>query len=134
MSAICRGCQKPIVWAETGDGKKIPLDPSAPVYRIDGGLAVLIERKARELQGGAMVSHFSTCAKAGDFGSSRGIVEAVKVCVRDRVAVDFGHQEGVAILGTGWAVLAAAADFEDAVAHHIIAKNRGGTDAPTDPA
>lgn len=63
MSAFCKGCNKPIVWGLTEDGKRIPLDPSAPVYVRDGEVV----RRERL----AMVSHFATCPKANDFSASK---------------------------------------------------------------
>lgn len=64
----CRGCGKAIVWAETSDGKKIPLDPTPPVYRAREGAGhgeVIATRHPD-----AAVTHFATCPKAADF--SRG--------------------------------------------------------------
>jgi hypothetical protein len=71
----CKGCGAPMIWAETEDGKAIPLDPSAPVYRVLSHDAsgtpkvklVPLEDGEREV----MVSHFKTCPKAGDFGRGR---------------------------------------------------------------
>lgn len=66
--STCRGCNREIVWGTTEDGKKIPLDPSAPVYvtiREDAGGELLVRQTHR-----AMVSHFKTCAKASQFSSS----------------------------------------------------------------
>lgn len=65
----CRGCQKNIRWGIMPDGKKIPLDPSAPVYSIvAGSLAgegeLKIERHAT-----ALVSHFKTCPQACQFSA-----------------------------------------------------------------
>jgi len=67
----CKGCGKPIVWADIVDesgiitGKKVPLDPKPPVYVFDGNNA--------ERHRSAMVSHFATCSKANDFiGSKKG--------------------------------------------------------------
>ena len=73
MSA-CRGCGKEIIWGEyektvaPGEMKdiRVPMDPSAPVYRIVGTAGsdgtVRIERDKA-----AMVSHFATCPKASQF-------------------------------------------------------------------
>lgn len=65
----CKGCGKKIVWGVTDEGKKIPLDPSAPVYYVsdetvdsDFGPTPKIERERQH-----MVSHFKTCPKASDF-------------------------------------------------------------------
>ena len=63
----CRGCGKEIVWGETADGKKIPLDPRAPVYGI-----VTIRGQSEIVRTTlAMVSHFATCPKANDFSASK---------------------------------------------------------------
>lgn len=62
----CKGCGATIVWGETADGKKIPLDPSAPVYEIDPVHPTKCERTKT-----AMVSHFKTCPKADQFSGSR---------------------------------------------------------------
>lgn len=72
--ATCKGCGKRIEWAETIDGKTVPLDPAPPVYEVykqakDGSLTVRLvplsdgPRKIRT----HMVSHFATCPKASDF-------------------------------------------------------------------
>jgi hypothetical protein len=64
----CRGCGKEIEWGTTPDGKRVPLDPSPPVYRVvargEGGLKVERDREA-------MVSHFSTCPDANRFSASK---------------------------------------------------------------
>ena len=64
------GCGKEIRWGRL-DGKNIPLDMSAPVYRIvaydaESGLYAL-ERAPT----GHHVTHFATCAKANEFSSSK---------------------------------------------------------------
>lgn len=68
MSATCRGCGKEIVWGVTNDGKKIPLDPRPPVYRIfthpEGFIGAERDREA-------LCSHFATCPKANQFSGSR---------------------------------------------------------------
>lgn len=80
--ARCRGCGKVIEWGVTMDGKKIPGDPSAPVYLFPDELAAspayvlrqkeFEEAMAKENQGRIpagrfMVSHFATCPKASQF-------------------------------------------------------------------
>lgn len=59
----CKGCGKPIIFAKnTQTGRLIPLDANTPVFSAmewDGAIICSpIE---------AMVSHFSTCAKANEF-------------------------------------------------------------------
>ena len=66
--AICHGCNKEIVWAQTKDGVRIPLDPRAPVYRLLGDSrdpAPVIRDKT------AMVSHFATCPNANEFSGKK---------------------------------------------------------------
>lgn len=79
-TTTCRGCGKAIVFATvlrpSGVTVKVPLDVSAPVYRVTGwaldegeeapGTPVTIERS-----GDAFVSHFATCPKASDFSGGR---------------------------------------------------------------
>ena len=85
MSATCKGCGKAIEWGQTADGKRIPLDPRAPVYRASHLVTTLIERDSE-----AKVTHFATCAKAGDFAASgRGTVDAVHFCARECLHVEF---------------------------------------------
>lgn len=58
--AYCENCNRLIVIGKTVDGKKIPLDPKASVYRIvergDDGEGALIDRAPN-----MMVSHLATC-------------------------------------------------------------------------
>lgn len=66
--SYCRGCNREIVWGTTEDGKKIPLDPRAPVYvsiRQDASGDLLIKRTSM-----SMVSHFATCSAANRFSGS----------------------------------------------------------------
>lgn len=83
-TSSCRGCGKPILWGVTSDGKKIPLDPRAPVYVVrvlecpgTDHQVIRLERSSlidgMEVDGEpqvAYVSHFATCPKANDFSSS----------------------------------------------------------------
>lgn len=87
----CKGCGKPIVWAQVtrGDGStvRMPLDAKAPTYYLSGKLGdgtVMASRadgQGRDAAGTltserapiAYVSHFATCSKANDFsGGKRG--------------------------------------------------------------
>lgn len=66
---VCRGCGKSIVWAETREGGKIPLDPVPPVYHVaftEDGKRVISDRRRS-----SMVSHFATCPKASEFSRRR---------------------------------------------------------------
>lgn len=72
----CKGCGRPIVWGVTEDGKRIPLDPRAPVYRVVGSGVVKAERMVhREAEDdvplGYMCTHFATCSAAAQFSGSR---------------------------------------------------------------
>ena len=61
----CEGCGRPIIWAETEDGKRIPLDPRPAVYMttgFSGGTTVRAERTKE-----ALVSHFNVCPAANEF-------------------------------------------------------------------
>jgi hypothetical protein len=65
----CRGCGKKIVWGMDEGGKRIPLDPTPPVYAeidrdADDNLIVKRDRNA-------MVSHFATCPQANRFSWSK---------------------------------------------------------------
>lgn len=65
MSAVCRSCQRKIVWAVTENGKRIPLDDVAPTYTVrtiqnpETG-----EYEDRAERSTARVSHFVTCPDA----------------------------------------------------------------------
>lgn len=68
-SSQCRDCGKLILWGETLDGKRIPLDMRPPIFRIirtQNGLVTLVERMEN-----AGVSHFATCPRANDFSSAK---------------------------------------------------------------
>ena len=60
--ATCKGCGKPIIWAEMAAGRRAPFDAKAGT--------ILLEDKdgtkgARYVRG--HVSHFATCPKADEF-------------------------------------------------------------------
>lgn len=69
----CRGCGKEILWAETNHGKKIPLDPKAPVFSVvsDNGKLIAVIPSGGLIGERFYVSHFSTCIYANDFSASR---------------------------------------------------------------
>ncbi len=73
MSAICRGCGRPIVWAETSAGKNVPLDPRAVVYSVvmERGKRIAVKPTPGVFGEEFMVSHFNTCPKANDFSGSK---------------------------------------------------------------
>ena len=64
----CRGCQKPIVWAEDEKGQKIPLDPRPAVYAVkvlsNGKVACYRDKDF-------MVSHFVTCPERDKFSGGK---------------------------------------------------------------
>lgn len=63
----CRGCGKPIVFAEnTQTGKMIPLDARSVCY-----VAQEWEGKIICASSEAMISHFATCPKAADFSHKK---------------------------------------------------------------
>lgn len=68
--ATCKGCGKEIVWGVTEDGKRIPLDPKPPVYRLVDPEGQYTTRRV-ERDRTAMVSHFVTCPQANQFSRSR---------------------------------------------------------------
>jgi hypothetical protein len=72
VSDTCKGCGRKIVWGYNPETKKnVPLDPSAPVYRIIDRTIQgrVLRRVGAEEQ--VMVSHFKTCSKADEFSSSK---------------------------------------------------------------
>lgn len=66
----CKGCGKKIVWGIDENGKTIPLDPAPPIYML-ACMTTRGQEVTRAPRNEYMVSHFSTCAKANDFSSSR---------------------------------------------------------------
>lgn len=64
----CKKCKVPLVLVMGPNGKTIPLDERAPVYRIVTDLtgAPVCERVPD-----AFVTHFSTCPEANHFSGSK---------------------------------------------------------------
>lgn len=73
----CKGCGKPIVWGIGPDNKPIPLDPTPPVYQVEhiDNLGPTIKTHVTR-NTGAMVSHFATCPKAGQFSRNKPLPPA----------------------------------------------------------
>ncbi len=69
--AVCRGCGKRIVWGITDDGKKIPLDPTPPVYEFTPLVGETLNGLKVRRAATAYVSHFSTCPDANRFSGSK---------------------------------------------------------------
>lgn len=64
----CKGCGKEILWGETVEGKKIPLDMKPPVYGIIRRSQDTVEAyRAQD----CFVSHFTTCPQANRFSGSK---------------------------------------------------------------
>ena len=72
--STCKGCGKEILWATTKEGKRIPLDATAPVYmrvQADPSMGFQLQDPVAERVHVAYVSHFATCPKANQFSASR---------------------------------------------------------------
>ena len=63
----CKACKKPILFAETHEGKKIPLDTVAPVYQVLENIGKPQAHRAE----GYYVSHFCTCPQANQFSAGK---------------------------------------------------------------
>ena len=64
VTVPCKGCDAEMIWAMTPDGKRIPLDATAPVYFLTAeGTAIRAV--------GYYVSHFKTCPRANEFSASK---------------------------------------------------------------
>ena len=61
----CDGCGRPIIWAETKDGTRIPLDPRPAVYMTTGFAGGTVVKAERTKD--ALVSHFAICPTANEF-------------------------------------------------------------------
>ena len=69
----CRGCRRPILWGLNSEtGKRVPLDPRAPVYLLrhvdtdDHDRPVIALTRAHN----AAVSHFTNCPRANSFSGA----------------------------------------------------------------
>lgn len=63
----CKGCGKSILFAQTEDGKIIPLDTIPPTYLLERDLTGVLVA----VRSDAVVSHFATCPKANDFSKGK---------------------------------------------------------------
>jgi hypothetical protein len=72
----CRGCGKRVIWGTDDNGNRVPLDPSAPVYKVSGLPANTTDKLqstkiARAEKTLFMATHFVTCAHVARFSSSK---------------------------------------------------------------
>jgi hypothetical protein len=63
VSATCRSCGAAIIWAETVNGKKMPLDADPAerpngLFRLEGDKAISVSGEP------VYISHFVTCPNA----------------------------------------------------------------------
>lgn len=61
-------CETPLLWGMTEDGKKVPLDTKAVVFRVVGEVAGELQI-VRET--GVFVTHFATCSDRNMFGRNK---------------------------------------------------------------
>jgi len=66
MSDHCRSCGRPVLWAVTGNGRRMPIDPTP---RADGNLVLDYGTPNRvhvdpHSSGPRHTSHFATCPHA----------------------------------------------------------------------
>lgn len=96
-ASMCKGCGKAIVWGETVDGKRIPLDPRPPVYKI-----LATGRVVRDVT--CMVSHFATCPHASQFSAGKKKEPDASPPEEEPIVDLPGTNEGVAkgLSTSGW--------------------------------
>jgi hypothetical protein len=79
-TATCKGCGRPIVWAKNAEGKAIPLDPRAAVYRVRedsrGELHAERSNTDQDDQCWYFTTHFATCSHANEFSGSKSARES----------------------------------------------------------
>ena len=70
MSAACRSCGAPIIWAETVNGKRMPLDEDpdpAGKFTLDEEHNPPVAEYAKpDAKGELFTSHFATCPNAAE--------------------------------------------------------------------
>jgi hypothetical protein len=74
MSATCKGCGAPIIWATTDAGASMPLERepvAAGMYRLTitkgQALAHFVPREMRHDNAPLFVAHWSRCPQAKEF-------------------------------------------------------------------
>lgn len=68
MASECKACGKPLIWAVTERGARIPLDAQTQVYRVvEKAVGAPDAIKATD----CYVSHFLTCPKASQFSGTK---------------------------------------------------------------
>jgi len=96
----CSYCGTKILWGSTPDGKRVPLDPKAPVYHYDPAAKTAVIIPQLDYYRPVMVNHFSTCPKITRRG--QGPVQHINVPPEawfEQLAIEEG-QVAILILGT----------------------------------
>jgi len=71
VSSLCRGCGKQLEWGIDDEGKKIPLDMRAPIYKLGSYDPDKRAWMLMRMPEGFKVTHFATCPKASEFSGAR---------------------------------------------------------------
>lgn len=80
MGAFCKTCGARIAWAETKNGKQMPVDPDPVHFRIGDGKEMFWMRGGEIVRGTrddeathiGFISHFATCPYADLHRKGRG--------------------------------------------------------------
>jgi hypothetical protein len=68
LRRACKGCGCPLIFVTGPNGKIIPLDERAQVYRLGKDL---MGEPVAEVVAGAYVTHYASCPKASDFSKGK---------------------------------------------------------------
>lgn len=78
-SGTCKSCRKKVIWGVTQEGRRLPLDPKQPVYRIviSQGIQISVEKDKE-----AMIDHSRTCTEVNSRYQFK-LMQAVIVAAED---------------------------------------------------